>query len=299
VTDVDRELRGLRDDLAGAGLTGSFLVRDLDTGRQLDMEPDVVMPIASVAKVPIVLAVASRIADGSLDPGLVLDVAPGGATGYGPTGIARFRHPARIAVEDLASLALGVSDNAAADALLDLVTVDGVRDTLTRAGVADVVVRHPFRDLADTPLERLDGLEAHLAYQLAARAGSGGDGHAVWQLDTARANTGTATALADLMQELWRPSRVDAAAAARVRSLMAANAIRHRLAPDLASDDATWASKTGTLLGFRHEVGVLERHGRTVAVVAMSSSSVAAGVQPAAEAVLGHVARRMVELLER
>ena len=299
MTDVGRSLRGLRQDLADAGLTGSFVVRDVDSGRQLDIDPDIVMPIASVAKVPIVLGVAARIAAGTIDPAQPVEVAPGHATGPGPTGVSRFRHPARIAVEDLASLALTISDNAAADALLDLVTVDGVRETLVRAGIPDIVVRHPFRDLADTPLERLDAGEAHLALELASRAAIGRDGHPIWQLDTARGNTGTALALADLMQQLWRPTRIDPDAAARVRTLMAANVIRHRLAPDLASDDAQWASKTGTLLGHRHEVGVLERAGRTTIVVAMSASSVAAATQPAAEAVLGHVARAMTELVDR
>jgi beta-lactamase class A len=100
--------------------------------------------------------------------------------------------------------------------------------------------------------------------------------------------------LVDLLEALWVPSRIPAAVAARVRSLMRDNVIRHRLTPDFGSDASTWFSKTGTLLNLRHEVGVVEHEdGEMFAVAALTESSVPAAIQPAAEAVMAQVARAL------
>jgi beta-lactamase class A len=75
---------------------------------------------------------------------------------------------------------------------------------------------------------------------------------------------------------------------------MADNVVRHRLAPDFASDASKWSSKTGTLLNLRHEVGVVEHEdGEMLAVAALTESSVPAAIQPAAEATMAQVARAL------
>ena len=61
---LQHQLRGL---LAEAGLSGSFLVRDLSTGEEIGIDPDAELPIASLVKVPLAIAVLSRIRDGQLD----------------------------------------------------------------------------------------------------------------------------------------------------------------------------------------------------------------------------------------
>ncbi|MEK8226392.1 serine hydrolase [Oerskovia sp. M15] len=50
--------------LADAGLRASVLVRDLRSGRELGIEPDVPYPLASVVKLPLVVAVLERAAVG-------------------------------------------------------------------------------------------------------------------------------------------------------------------------------------------------------------------------------------------
>jgi beta-lactamase class A len=190
-----RLLHELRDVLDDAGLYGSFLVRDLSTGEEIGIDPDVEFPIASLVKLPLAIAVLTLIADGHLDGAAMIDVAPGQLTTPGTPGLGRFRHPARIAIDDLLYLSVAVSDNSAADALFDLV---------------------PPTD------------------------------------------------------------------------------VRHRLAPDFASDASTWSSKTGSLLNLRHETGVVEHDdGSRYAVTALTESRVPAAVQPAAEAVMAQVARAL------
>jgi beta-lactamase class A len=289
-----RLLRSLRDTLDQAGLRGSFLVRDLDSGAEIGIDPDLELPIASLIKVPLALAVLERIHRGELEAGTAIEVQPGAVTTPGPTGLTKFRHPARIAIEDLVYLSTCISDGVAADALFALVPPAEVTTALRAHGLAGISARHTISDLTETPAERLEPAEGHLAHSLAIDAGTAGGGHRIRQLDVSRANAGSATALTGLLQELWRPRSVPTAVAERVRELMADNVLRQRLTPDFSSDASRWSAKTGTLLNLRHEMGVVEHaEGRTFAVVALTESRVAAGIQPAAEAVMAQVARRL------
>ncbi|GAA0422165.1 serine hydrolase [Leifsonia naganoensis] len=290
-----RFLDAVRTDLAAAGLRASIVVRDLGTGRELDLDGDVVTPAASLAKVPIALSVLTRVADARLDGSAPVAVPAGDPAGALP-GTTRFSHPSVIAVDDLVSLAVTISDNGAADALLGLVPPAEVMADLEALGVRGIAVRHPFADLSDTPLERFAPDEAHLAHTLAIRGSTPAHGHPIRQLDVARTNTGTARAFADLLEAIWSDRGVHPDAAAALREHLRANLLRHRLAPDIVADDTAWASKTGTLLNLRHEAGVAEHaDGSRFVIVAMSTSSVPASAQPAAEAALGAAARRMHE----
>lgn len=291
---ADRLLRTLRQDLQDGGLFGSFLVRDLHTGEEVGIEPDTELPVASLVKLPLAVATAERVRLGELAGDEPLLVQPGRITRPGPTGLTRFRHPARIAVDDLLYLSTSLSDNTAADALFGLTPPDRVDVLLRRLGIRGMAVRHTMDELTDTPAERLRAHEVHLAQSLAVDAGTGGRGHRLPQLDISRANTATARACTDLLQALWTPSDVHPEVAARIRTLMGDNVMRHRLAPDFTSDASTWSSKTATLLNLRHEVGVVQHaDGAVYAVAALTESRVPAANQPVAEALMAQVARAL------
>ncbi|MFC0006750.1 serine hydrolase [Micromonospora siamensis] len=287
-------VRNAQDLLDEAGLHGAFLVRDLDTGAEIGFDTETPYPAASLVKIPLAVAVLERVARGELDPATPVDVPPGRVTTPGPTGLSRFRHPARIAVDDLLYLSTCISDSVAADALFDLVPPAAVAAELRRLRVDGIAVRHRAGDLADTPAERLGPDEVHLAHSLAIGAATPGQGHPVAQLDVNRANAGSARAFVDLLHALWRPSTIHEAAATRVRALMGDNLHRQRLAPDFTSDASRWSSKTGTLLHLRHEVGVVEHaDGQSYAVAALTASRVPAAAQPGSEATMAQVARSL------
>ncbi len=295
---VGRLLRAARETLRQAGLRGCLLVRDLDTGDELGLDTDVVLPVASLVKVPLALATVDRIVRGELDGATAVTVAPGRVRTPGPTGLSRFRHPATVAVDDLLYLSMAISDEGASDTLFSLTPPAEVIATLRRFGLEGISIRHRTRDLTDTPAERFASDEVHLAHSLAASATTAGQGHPVPQLDVGRANAGSARAFVELLHALWRPSRIPAPVAARVRELMGENLLRQRLAPDFSSDASRWSSKTGTLLNLRHEVSVVEHSdGQAYAVAALSESSVPAAVQPQAEAALAQVARELHDAL--
>jgi beta-lactamase class A len=292
---VRHELRGM---LADGGLSGSFLIRDLATGDEIGLDPDIEFPVASLVKVPLAVAVLGRIHEGQLDGSTMMDVGPGRITSPGPVGLSRFRHPARVAIDDLLYLSMAFSDNAAADALFGLLPPAEVSQALRDAGITGITVRHRMAGLTETPAERFGSGEVHLAHSLAIGSRTPRRGHPIPQLDVSRANSGSARAFADLLQALWLPSRIPGGVTAQVRSLMGENVIRQRLAPDFSSDASKWSSKTGTLLNLRHEIGVVEHDdGDTFAVAALTESSVPAAIQPAAEALMAHVARTLHDQL--
>ncbi|MFD0395711.1 serine hydrolase [Streptomyces nogalater] len=149
-TGGDGALRDVAEAIAGdwaaLGVRGSFLARNLDTGEQLGFDADEPVPLASVAKVPLALVVLDRIAAGELDPARPVTVDPR-ASSVGPTGLAAFRHPATVAVGDLLLLMLSVSDNAAADALFDLVPAARTDARLREWGCDGIRVRHRMNHL--------------------------------------------------------------------------------------------------------------------------------------------------------
>ncbi|MFB7056579.1 serine hydrolase [Streptomyces vinaceus] len=293
-------LHDIRQELLDGGLHGCLLVRDLRTGAELGIEPDAQLPSASLVKVPLALATAERIRRGELDGATAIDIQPGRITTQGPTGLTRFRHPARIAIDDLLYLSTSVSDGTAADALFDLTPPAQVAQILHELGLDGIVIRHSMRELTRTPTERFRPDQAHLAHTLAIEAGTSGRGHRVPQLDATRANTGSARAWTNLLQALWTPSAIDPEAAARVRDLMAHNLLRHRLAPDFSSDASRWSSKTGTLLNLRHEIGVVEHSdGRAFAVAVLTESLVPAGTQPGADILMAQAARTLHDYLRQ
>jgi beta-lactamase class A len=293
-------IRGIRAELDDGGLLASLLVRDLRTGHEIGLEPDMQFPIASLVKVPLAAVTLDRIRLGELDGATPVEVPPGRISTPGPTGLSRFRHPARVAVDDLLYLSTSISDGVAADVLFELTPPAEVTRRLREWELHGITARHMMRDLSDTPAERFDADEVHLAHSLAIGAGTEGRGHPVAQLDVTRGNSGSARAFVDLLQALWTPSKIDRGVAERVRELMGHNVLRHRLAPDFGSDAARWSSKTGTLLNLRHEAGVVEHaDGGMYGVAVLTESRVPAAVQPEADSLMARAARVLRDQLRR
>ncbi|NDK33238.1 serine hydrolase [Nesterenkonia haasae] len=300
----------LCDQLERAGLSGSYLVRDLSTGEELGIEPDRPLPLASLVKVPLGLAVLENIRLGTLDSARRVQVRPGRTTTPGPTGIMRFQHVAEIAVEDALSLAVSLSDNAAADTLFELVPSPDVMNILSKWNIGSITVRESLSALTRTPAEVLSQEDTDLAHALAIEKTTEGGGHRLEQFDLDRTNVGSARGLVDMLDTVWtalsprgspssrNPSSLAPWVAARMRDLMGANVHRHRLTPDFASDASRWSSKTGTQLNLRHEIGVVEHaDGSVLAIAALTESRVAAATQPGAEAVMAGVARQLHDYL--
>lgn len=285
-----RALRRAGHVLETAGLSGSLLVRHLGTGHELALDADRPFPLASVAKLPLAAAALDAAHRGELDLSTPVRIDVANRSLGGP-GLARFTHPAAIAVGDLIRLAIELSDNTAADALFRLVSPGNVTRWLQAIGTSGIVLRHPIGELYASLATQTRSLDAATVHSLVVAASIQGHPSPLPQLDIERANAGTARGLADLLQMLWNGS-IDDAVAAPLRDMLAANVFRQRLAPDFSADTSAWYSKTGSFVHLRHEAGVVEHgSGETLVVVALTRSSVPAVIQPSAEQAMGHAAR--------
>jgi beta-lactamase class A len=293
-----RLLRDAAAELDAAGLRGWFLARNLSTGEEIGIDPEAAVPMASLVKIPLAMAILDGVRSGAFDDARPIVLKPGRSDALGPVGLPKFRHEAVVALGDVVYLSTALSDTIAADALFELVPPDALNRHLQQWDVHGFVVRHRMADLTEAPAEVLMRTP-QLAQTLATRGGTPSGGHRIERLDVARANTATARACVDLLSRLWtEPSPIDATVAARVRAMMRDNVMRQRLWPDFASDAATWSSKTGTLLNLRHEIGVVEyRDGEAYALAALTESQVPAAVQPFAEAAMARVARGLCDHL--
>src|ERR1700759_2530207 len=121
-------------------IAGNFLARNIDTGEELGFDVHAAVPLASVIKVPLALVVLEAIARGAIDPAAPIVHAP--ARSVGSTGVSAFRFPARIAIAELVLMMLSVSDNASADALIELGGGDAINDAVRRWGCPGIRFRH-------------------------------------------------------------------------------------------------------------------------------------------------------------
>ncbi|WP_053205986.1 serine hydrolase [Jiangella muralis] len=290
-----RTAHDIRADWAATGLRGALYARNVDTGEDLGFDVHAPYALASVSKLPLALVVLDLIAAGELDPAHPVDLVPGAMT-PGPTGAALFRHPSRVALEDLLLLMLSVSDNAAADAVFALVPPERVTATLQDWGCDGIVVRHPMRRLYEAAAAVAPD-DPMLALELAVRATTDGGGHVLPTLDVAAATSGTAAGLVALVERIWTDDVSVPAATARLRELLG-HQVRQRIGAELAADAVTVSSKTGTFLNLRHEAGMVTTStGDRVAVAALTASTVAARSQPEADRAIGRAARAAVDVL--
>ncbi|GAA2466774.1 MULTISPECIES: serine hydrolase [Actinomycetes] len=284
-------------DWAALGVRGSFLALNLDTGERLGFDIDESVPLASVAKVPLALVVLDRIAAGELDAARPVTVDPARSS-VGSTGLSAFRHPATVAVGDLLLLMLSVSDNAAADALFDLVPVAEVDARLRAWGCDGIRMRHRMNHMYECAVGAA-GNDFSLALELAVRDERAGL-PTIETLDPAHANAGSAAALVGLLRRVWGDEIAVPGATAELRRLMGCQVFTQRLACELRADSLRWSGKTGTFLHLRHEIGVVEAEsGDRVAMAALTRADRRAGLAPDIELAMGAAARDAFEALRR
>nr|WP_183653692.1 serine hydrolase [Prauserella isguenensis] len=288
---ADRIWRRLRE----VRVHGGFVARNIDTGRQLCVDPDRPWPLASVAKVPLALVVADRIARGELAGDTMVTLDPERRSS-GPTGLSAFRHAATCAIDDLLLQMITVSDNAAADALFELVPPAEVTSRLRQWGVEAIHVRHPMQLMYEAAT-RVAGPDFTLGRRLAVEGVRPAGGHVIDSLDVHRATVGTAAGLVDLLCRIWSGHISEPEATAAVRDAMSRQLLSPRIGADLQADDIRIAGKTGSFLTLRHEIGVVEHGTSKVAIAALTTSERTTRIQQDVDLAIGAAVRDAVEAL--
>ncbi|MET7808685.1 serine hydrolase [Micromonospora chersina] len=218
------------------------MVRRLDDGRTLSTDPDLVLPLASVGKVLLLGEVARRLADGTLAAGQQVELLDTDRE-VGGTGLLGRLSPRTWTVTDLATAVATVSDNAATNALLRLVTLDAVRDLARGAGLRDTTVHDRIR------VERGPGVPETFA-------------------------TGTARELCAFLAQVAQGTWQNPQACKLLRGWLAGNTDRTMVADSIGHDP--WSgegvrveNKTGTDTGVRADTGIVSgRHTVVYAVIA-------------------------------
>jgi beta-lactamase class A len=278
-----------------AGVAGWLHAIDLDSGREVGIEPDTPVVAASVFKVPVLVELFRRIGEGRMAASEPVTVPPGGRT-PGSTGLSIMRDPITLSVGDLAVLMITVSDTTAADVLCDLLGVDAINRTLDELGLRGTRLEGCGRDVHAAIAE--DAGASSDAAELLARLRDPSVLSLLRVLDPPRTTRSTPRESTRLLAMIWRDEAADPAECAEMRRILGLQVWPHRLAAGFPFDDVRVSGKTGTLLTVRNEIGVIEYpDGGRYAVAAYTRSAGTALLQPPADASIGAAARLAVDHL--
>jgi len=277
---------------ARAGVAGWLHAIDIDNGDEVGVQADESVAIASVFKLPLLVALHRAADAGAVDLADRVKVTDNRTTGV--AGLGAMHDDAELSLRDLALLMITVSDNAAADALLDGVGFDAVRQAIDDCGLTATAVVASCRDQYDALVDDLARGGLSLAQALA-------DPEALLGfrvLDPATTNRSTPRDMTALLARIWRDEAASASGCDEMRRVLRLQVCRHRLGSGFPSDDVRVAGKTGNLLNLRGEVGVVELpDGHRYAVAVFTRATSAALSNPAAEAAIGRTARIAVDQL--
>ena len=273
-----------------AQVTGWLHAVDVDSGEQVGVRADEPVILASTFKVPLLVAL-HRAADAGV---LRLDdrvTVPVDRTS-GTAGLGAMRDEATLSLRDLALLMVTISDNAAADAILDAVGLDALQRTAAELGLGATALVASCHDQSDMLVGDLT--RAGLSMRHAHRHGFAG----FRTLDPGATNRSTPRDMTRLLGQIWRDEAADPESCREMRRLLGLQVSRHRLASGFAADEVIVSGKTGTVLDLRCEVGVVEMpDDRRYAVATFTRAHDTSGSNPGADAVIGTAARLAIDSL--
>lgn len=286
------EIRQIAADVGvHAGVHAHPLGVSAATDAQVGVDADVPVPLASLYKLTLAGCWSDLVATAELDPLAPLTLEPERRP-PGATGVAALADPVTLSLRDTVRLMLTVSDNAAAEAVLEVVGLErvtrwcldlGLRSTHVRRGSAESL-RRVFEEVGGRSLtEAL----ARLADPAADRDTS--------EYHSVLTTVSTPADLTTLLEHLWSADHH-----AWVSDSMRLQAWRHRIGSGFPHDDVSIAAKTGTLGRLRHEAAVVHFPGEhPVAVAVMTMSIRPEEHQPRVDAAIGAMARVAVNALRR
>lgn len=278
---------------ARAGVAGALHARDLDTGAEVGWRPDEPSVMASVFKLPVLVALLRAADAGDLDLAEQVTV-PVAGRAEGPTGLSAMSDPVTMSLRDLARWMIVVSDNAATDVVLDRVGIPAVNLVLKELGCTSTEVLHDVRGLFQTILEDA-GLATFADFPTAPTAEQLDGWRALRPLET---NHGTPRDMTHLLQLVWDDRAAAPASCALGREILLQQVWPHRLASGFPEDAVAAGGKTGTLPRVRNESGVvLFADGGRYAVSVFTVATSLSGKNPVADAVIGETARLAVDAL--
>jgi beta-lactamase class A len=289
MTELEREIRRT---FADAGVHGRLHAMPLGgPDREVGVDPDEPVVMASVYKLPLLVAFCRRVDAGDIDAREQVTVDPAGRTA-GPTGLSVMRDPVTMSWRDLACSMISVSDNAAADVLLRIVGLDHVNATLSDLGLERTRVLGGTADVHRSLVADTAAGDTAAAFRTLT---SNDAAPAVRAYDAVLTSATTAREMTRLLAAVWADRAASPRQCRFARELLGAQAWQHRLRSGFPPVGVRVAGKTGTLAAVRNEVGVVQFDGeRPVAVAVFTRAARAEELLPRADAVIGQAARLAV-----
>lgn len=244
----------IREIFAELPVRGRFHAVDLADGREIGVDADDQVVIASIFKILLILEFSRQVDAGQLDPTeRVLVRAADRLGGWGTAGCA---DDVEMSLRDLAYFTMSVSDNTAADLLLCRIGPDTPALLAAELGLGATRVIGGPRQLLETMFADAG---ARTAAEFAAIFPSL-PRERVADMRVFRpehTTSSTAREITRLLGMIWRDEAGSPAACAATRDLLRRQMFWTRLAAAFP-DEVLVASKTGTLPGLHMEAGVLE-----------------------------------------
>lgn len=285
-------IRATFDD---AGARGWLHAVSLDHPDQtVALDPDVVVPIASVYKLPLLAAYCHLVDAQKLNPREQLTLAPEDRI-PGPTGLSILRDPVTMSLRDLAVSMMTVSDNAAADALLQRVGVDRLAQLLQSFGLEHTRVRRGAAGNLKELRRRTGASDVDSAFAVLA---DNDQTDPVGVYDAAGMSASSARDMTTLLASLWSGRLLSEEQTAFAQKVMQQQVFSQRLASGFPYDGVRVAGKTGTFGALRHEVGVVVMPGGDAYAVAVFTHAARGDYRlPRVDAAIGEAARLAVDQL--
>jgi beta-lactamase class A len=220
----------------------ALAARHVESGRTWRHNERVVLPSASLIKLPVLAAFWAAAEAGRLDPDERIDVPAG--TAVEGTGVLKALAPGlRPTWRDLAMLMITVSDNTATNLIIDRLGMGEIQGWIDKAGLTDTRLERRMMDSA--------------------------------AMDAGRGNWTSAADVEMLLSAVAAGECLSGEASHRIRRALEAQQIQDRLARRLGADVRV-ANKTGNFADVIHDAGIVTWPGGTLVIAVLTR-----GVRPA------------------
>ncbi|MFW0793280.1 serine hydrolase [Gordonia sp. CPCC 205515] len=259
-----------------------------------DYGSDTPVVLASVYKLPLLVSLC-RLADrGQVDMSETIAVDPT-EWAAGSTGLGLFRDPVQMSWRDLAVSMMTVSDNVAADVILQRIGLDVVRADLVSLGLTEMRIVGGMREVDDRLRSETGTSTVAEAFATLADPDVATE---VSAYDAAYSSASTPRECTTLLRAVWDDRAASAPSCAFIREVMRRQVLTARLASGFPYGHVAVAGKTGTLAAIRNEIGVVEfPNEHPVAVAVFTKSARADPSLPGVDRAIGAVAHAVVSEL--
>lgn len=204
------------------GAKSAFVIKNLKTGETVTYNEELIVPSASLIKVPVMIEAFRQIREGFLDPDARIFVNPEEVVPFSVLEFLDSRNSYTLL--DIIRLMIVYSDNTAANIMIDLLGMDSVNRCIKDLGWKNTQLRRKMMDSES----RKEGRE----------------------------NLTTAEDMADLMVRLYHGGIIDESFSHRILAIMKGQADECMMRVDLP-DEIIMARKSGELENLDHEVAIV------------------------------------------